>query len=598
MRNRLWIIIVLMVWIGQWAISIAGPLPTQSLPEREAWLLVENLAHLVVLQANQRWFWPSSRSHRRGRGRRRRARRRKKWPSHRRAGPKGTREEEPEPGQPCDGSPDAQSESVFAPQRWGLSPDVSQELPERLHTFWQRFAACFRTRTRDTSAYAYHYLSGLLRLENKRNYTNIGRATGVAGENMQHFMSNSPWSARAAVDQVQQEVKATPGLKRGSVLILDESADQAGEQMAGSGRQHNGRLGKVEMSQVGTLVAYANLTDVERPLWLWVDGELYLQKHWLSPEMAEARQRVGIPPQRQFETKIELGWKMIQRVKAQGLPFEAVACDDVYGRSTWLRDKMAGAGLTYMADVPRTTQVYLEKPVLGVPEPVPGRRGRKPTRLRVLNDAQPFKAYQVARHPDTLWKRVRVRAIERGDLNDPFAARLVWTLREGEPEPVQEWLVMRREGKKRCTYSLSNAPTSATLKDLAWLKCQRYFVERTIQDAKSEVGWNELQARKYRGWEHHLALVILAVWFLAQTRWQWAVRYVRDPALAQQLELDALPALSMANIRAWLRAAMPLPQPTPQQAVALVAQHLVNRSRSRKSRLKRQRATSNANAPP
>jgi len=58
-----------------------------------------------------------------------------------------------------------------------------------------------------------------------------------------------------------------------------------------------------------------------------------------------------------------------------------------------------------------------------------------------------------------------VRAIERGELNDPFAARLVWTLREGEPEPVQEWLVMRRETKKRCTYSLSNAPADSSLED-------------------------------------------------------------------------------------------------------------------------------------
>jgi SRSO17 transposase len=435
-------------------------------------------------------------------------------------------------------------------------------------------------------------------METNRNYTRIGRATGVAGENVQHFMSNSPWSAQVSLDQVRQEIEATPGLERGSVLILDESADQAGEKMAGAGRQHNGRLGKVEMSWVGTLLAYANLTDVNRPLWAWVDGELYLQAHWLTPEMAEERQRVGIPPERRFETKIELGWKMIQRVKAQGLPFDAVACDDLYGRSTWLRDKLAGAGITYMADVPRTTQVYLKKPVLGVPEPVPGRRGRKPTRLRVLNGAQPLKAHQMARRADTTWRNVRVRATERGELNDPFAARLVWTLREGEPQPVQEWLVMRRETKKRCTYSLSNAPADSSLEDLAWLKCQRYFVERAIQDAKSEVGWDELQARKYRGWEHHLALVILAVWFLAQTRWDWAQQFARDPALAQQFELDRLPALSMANIRVLLRAAMPLPQPTPQEAVALVVEHLVNRTRSRKSRLKRQRATSNANAPP
>ncbi|MFQ5857039.1 MAG: transposase [Anaerolineae bacterium] len=270
---------------------------------------------------------------------------------------------------------------------------MSQALPERLYGFWQRYAACFKTKTRDTSEYAYHYLSGLLRLETSRHYTNIGRATGVAGENIQHFMSNSPWPARTAVDQVRQEIKATPGVGRGSILLLDESADQTGEKMAGAGRQHNGRLGKVEMSVVGTFLGYANLTDVTRPLWAWVDGELYLQVHWFTPEMAEAWKRVGLPPERQFETKIELGWKMIQRAQAQGLPFDGVVFDDVYGRSTWLRDQVAGAKLIYMADVPRTTQVYLEKPVQGVPERVPGRPGPKPTRLRVLNGVQPSKAY-------------------------------------------------------------------------------------------------------------------------------------------------------------------------------------------------------------
>jgi len=596
MGNRLWIIILLMVWIGQLALSIAGPLPTLSTPWQEGWLAVDNLAYRILYQAHLRWLWSSPR-----RSSRRRGRRGKRRPSRRSgtaAGQDKEAEQEPEAEPGSDGRSDAADDTVFAPQRWGLSPAMSPELAERLYSFWRRFAACFKTKTRDTSEYAYHYLSGLLRLETKRNYTNIGRATGVAGENVQHFMSNSPWSAGAPLDQVLQEIKATPGLERGSVVILDESADQSGKKMAGAGRQHNGRLGKVEMSEVGTFLGYANLTAVDRPLWTWVDGELYLQEHWFAPPKAEDRKRVGIPPERQFETKIELGWKMIERVEAKGLPFDAVACDDLYGRSTWLRDKMDGAGIIYLADVPCTSQVYLDKPILGVPEPVPGRRGPKPTRLRLLNGVQPLKAHQVAQRTDTTWQRVRVRAIERGELNDPFAARLVWTLREGEPEPVQEWLVMRRETKKRCTYSLSNAPADTSLKYLAWLKCQRYFVERANQDAKSEVGWDEWQARKYRGWVHHLALVILAVWFLAQTRWQWAQRYARDPALAQQFGLDVLPALSMANLRVLLRAAMPLPQPSPEEAVSLVVEHLVNRTHSRKSRLKRQRATADANAPP
>jgi hypothetical protein len=149
----------------------------------------------------------------------------------------------------------------------------------------------------------------------------------------------------------------------------------------------------------------------------------------------------------------------------------------------------------------------------------------------VLNDVEPLPVHKVARRTDTHWHHVRVRSIERGELNDPFAVRRVWTWRERQTEPVEEWLVIRREAKNRYNYSLSNAPVDTSIERLAWLKCQRYFVERANQDAKSEAGWDELVARKYRGWEHHLALVVLAVWFAALTKWEWACEIIRDPAL-------------------------------------------------------------------
>ena len=114
----------------------------------------------------------------------------------------------------------------------------------------------------------------------------------------------------------------------------------------------------------------------------------------------------------------------------------------------------------------------------------------------------------------------------------------------------------------------------------------RYFVERSIQDAKSELGWDELEAQKYLAWMHHLALTILALWFVTQTKIELAKQYAHDPALLEQLEVDVLPALSTANVRALLRAAMPLPQLTQELATALVIKHLVNRTRSRKSRMK------------
>jgi len=105
-----------------------------------------------------------------------------------------------------------------------------------------------------------------------------------------------------------------------------------------------------------------------------------------------------------------------------------------------------------------------------------------------------------------------------------------------------------------------------------------------IHYAKSEFGWDEFQAVKYKVWEHHLALTIMASWFITKTRLDWAQKYARNPQLLEKYETDVLPKLSTANVRELLRATMPLPQLTPLKAAELVVKHLDNRTRSRQSR--------------
>jgi len=140
----------------------------------------------------------------------------------------------------------------------------------------------------------------------------------------------------------------------------------------------------------------------------------------------------------------------------------------------------------------------LTRPDFGVPLPRPGQRGPRPTRPRVLNEVKAIEVRQVVQRSDTPFQRFRVRSTERGELDDPFAMRRVWTIRDGVL--AEEWLVIRHEGGYRYSYALSNAPADTSLDRLAWLKCIRYFVERANQDAKSEAGWDELQARKYQAW--------------------------------------------------------------------------------------------------
>ena len=122
--------------------------------------------------------------------------------------------------------------------------------------FFDKFQGSFRTKTHDKSAYAYGYVSGLLRIELDRNMAEIARQTGMVEQNTQHFMSNSPWSGPGLITDLKHDIKSHPEFQRGAMLIIDESADQkAGPWSAGAGRQYNGRLGKVEMSQVGVFAA-------------------------------------------------------------------------------------------------------------------------------------------------------------------------------------------------------------------------------------------------------------------------------------------------------------------------------------------------------
>lgn len=407
----------------------------------------------------------------------------------------------------------------------------------------------------------------------------IARTAEVSEQNMQQFISDSPWSGYGLIEQLQQDIGAHPHYQSGSVLLIDESADEkAGEYSAGAGRQHNGRLGKVEMSQVGVFLSLTN-----QGYHTWVDGELYFPKAWFAKSAAKKREKVGLPAERSFQTKLELALVMVKRVKQKGLPFEVVDCDSLYGRKGWLRDEFDQLGIEYYADVPENSQVYLKPPLVRAKL---NKKGQPTKQLEIRGRA--YEVKQLKNDPHTRFQTLILRPNERGMLVADFARRRVWTVRD-DGSLRQEWLLIR-QAPARTTYSLSNAPTNTPLTTMADRKSQRYFIERSNQEAKSEFGWDEFQALKYRAWEHQLALTIMASWFITETRLQWLQKFAPDPQLLQLYETELLPNLSVANVRTLLRATMPLPQLTPLQAAHLVVKHLDNRTRSRKSRLYKSRS--------
>ncbi|MEQ6340125.1 MAG: hypothetical protein M3A44_00380 [Gammaproteobacteria bacterium] len=93
---------------------------------------------------------------------------------------------------------------------------------------------------------------------------------------------------------------------------------------------------------------------------------------------------------------------------------------------------------------------------------------------------------------------------------------------------------MRREVGARTVshYCLSNAPEDTLLEELARLQAQRYFIEHSFREAKSECGLADYQVRRWDAWRHHMALVMLGTLFLVKqklaARQHWPMMSLND----------------------------------------------------------------------
>jgi len=92
-----------------------------------------------------------------------------------------------------------------------------------------------------------------------------------------------------------------------------------------------------------------------------------------------------------FKTKAELGLEMILHARENNVPFGWVGMDSFCGRQSWLRDRIDSEGMTYIADIPSDTRVWVDLPKTGVPKRN-SNRGRAPTKERLLEgEPEPVK---------------------------------------------------------------------------------------------------------------------------------------------------------------------------------------------------------------
>ena len=332
-------------------------------------------------------------------------------------------------------------------------------------------------------------------------------------QSLQQFVSDSPWNHEALIERIGKDVDVLVGGKD-SMLIIDESGfAKKGKKSVGVARQWNGRMGKVDNAQVGV---FAALSDGKGSGSL-VDTRLYLPKEWT--EEAKRCEQAKIPEdKREFKTKPQLAWEMIEAARSNGLRFGWVGLDSLYGNAPELLRDIADAGLLFTADVHCDQHIYTEDPAPYLPERT-RRFGRRPARLQGCSQSKRIDSLFKDTGDLQQWQKTFVRKGTKGHIEVQASARSVW-LWDGQEQQARQWwavCVIDSNTAER-KFFLSNAPASISLAELVRKHAGRYWIERTFQDAKTSVGMADYQARGWVAWHHHMALVMLALLFLLKER--------------------------------------------------------------------------------
>ncbi len=334
-----------------------------------------------------------------------------------------------------------------------------------------------------------------------------------------------------------------------SALILDESAfAKKGSASAGVARQWNGRLGKVENSQVGVFAALCKGRHVTL-----LDSRLYLPRSWTENEGRCRRARIP-EAARQPRSKCALALELVDTAIHHKVRFGHVVVDGGYGKDPAFLRALDARSLCFVADVHKSQRIWLSDPEPAVPKA----HGRvRPAKKRCT--AQPSQTMEqwAAQQPASAWKRISLRPGEKGTLRAEFFHAYVWVW-GGKEEKARRWhLLVRREcgAKTPSHYVLSNAGDSVGITRLARMHASRFFIEHAFREAKSELAMADYQVRRWDAWHRHMALVMIAMLFLVKERL----------ALRQEA-----PMLSLSDLVLVLQQMLPRPEPTPDYLAAII----------------------------
>lgn len=391
-----------------------------------------------------------------------------------------------------------------------MTPKDLQKLLPRFDAFIDRFGPLLGEESRPARAKA--YLRGLLLDSDANKNAEVIALKAHGGDPSQvrmtqFFISQSPWDDdplhAELVDWVNEEWGSEDG-----VVIIDESGfPKCGRKSVGVARQYCGATGKIDNCQTGVFLAYAGPGGHTL-----LDERLYLPEEWAADR--ERREAAGVPDEVVFRTKPELALELIEGLGRQ-VRHGWVTFDEAYGKDPAFLAGLEEAEERYIGEVPKSTRGWRQRPIVEEAGASPKGRPRHKPRVRRDQPAPETVEAIAAALPSTAWKRLAYREGTKGVQHADFARVRFFPERDDLPGP-ESWLMIERlSGQKpEIKYYLSNAAVTCLLQEMARAGHTRWPVEDCFLQGKQELGLDAYEVRGWRGWHHHMTLVMLAMWFL------------------------------------------------------------------------------------
>jgi SRSO17 transposase len=315
-----------------------------------------------------------------------------------------------------------------------------------------------------------------------------------------HFSANARWDDRAVRRVAARHAIAAMSAREPiTTWVIDDTGFlKQGTHSVGVQRQYTGTAGKIANCQIGVTLSIAT-----RSAHVPIDAELYLPEIWASDPRRRAECK--IPDGVRFKTKHELALDMITRAVKDGVPGDVLLSDSAYGDSHDFRETVRVLGFDYALGIHATTSLWRI-------DSSNRRRGeRQSARSIALSLGQ--KAF----------RRVSWREGTGGKLSSHFAFRRVKVGQNDGSEPVAReplWLLIEwPEGEKEPTkYALTTLPRTMATKQIVRTLKERWRTEAVYQEMKGELGLDHFEGRSFRGWHHHLSIVLCCYAFVVGER--------------------------------------------------------------------------------